>query len=179
MLIRCPSGWCTKGPYVRFSIGLIEDSTNYERRYIATLESRIQTLENQLRAKDSAVSPERNQPGSTPEISLSETHSRRRDAPVIDHVDFGSPIQKRGNSSSGITVLDMLHDRAFSSDLKREDLPVLPSSHRARDLVDTVYFYTQARYCIIDWIQLREWHRDREAIAYSSTESPVTSQIGA
>lgn len=74
--------------------------------------------------------------------------------------------------------MDMLHNRTFTSDLERDALPSLPSSNRARELVDTVYFYTQARYCIIDWAQLREWHADREALAYTSTEGPVASQTG-
>lgn len=62
--------------------------------------------------------------------------------------------------------------------MNEETLPALPSSTRAKALVDTVYFYTQARYCIVEWTQLREWHRDREAIAYTSTKGPVASQTG-
>lgn len=79
---------------------------------------------------------------------------------------------------SDITFLGMLHSRTFTSDRDSEALPALPSNDRARELVDAVYFYTQARYCIIDWIQLREWHRDREAIAYTSTEGSTESQTG-
>jgi hypothetical protein len=81
--------------------------------------------------------------------------------------------------TSDIIVLDMLHGRSFTSDPEQKSLPALPSSNRAKALVDTVYFYTQARYCIIDWTQLREWHRDREAIAYTSTDGPLDAQIGA
>lgn len=90
----------------------------------------------------------------------------------------GAP-RERQTVTSDIIVLDMLHGRSFTSDLEGESLPALPSSSRAKALVDTVYFYTQARYCIIDWTQLREWHRDREAIAYTPTDGPVESQIGA
>lgn len=72
----------------------------------------------------------------------------------------------------------MIHSRAFNSNLEDNSLPALPSSSRAKALVDTVYFYTQARYCIIDWTQLREWHWDREAIAYTSPEGQVTAQTG-
>lgn len=72
----------------------------------------------------------------------------------------------------------MVHGRAFVPDLEEEALPTLPSSHKARSLLGTVYLYTQARYCIIDWTQLREWHRDRDVIAYVSTEGPVSSQTG-
>lgn len=89
----------------------------------------------------------------------------------------GSPSQRQ-ILSSDITVLEMIHSKAFNSDLEDDSLPALPSSSRAKALVDTVYFYTQARYCIIDWTQLREWHRDREAIAYTSPEGPVAAQTG-
>lgn len=72
----------------------------------------------------------------------------------------------------------MFHSNAFASELDRESLPALPPNSRAKELVDTVYFYTQARYCIIDWTRLREWHGDREAIAYTPTDGPITSQTG-
>lgn len=79
---------------------------------------------------------------------------------------------------SNTAILDMVHGRAFIPDTEGETLPSLPPSDRARKLLGTVYFYTQARYCITDWTQVREWHRDRDAIAYVSTEGPVSSQIG-
>ncbi|OJJ80669.1 uncharacterized protein ASPGLDRAFT_51083 [Aspergillus glaucus CBS 516.65] len=91
---------------------------------------------------------------------------------------FGLPNEPQ-TSISNVTILDMVHGRAFDPGLEGEALPALPSSNRARTLLGTVYLYTQARYCIIDWTQLREWHRDRGVIAYISTEGPVSSQIGA
>lgn len=90
---------------------------------------------------------------------------------------FGLPNEPQ-TSISDITILDMVHGRAFDPGLEGEALPALPSSNRARTLLGTVYLYTQARYCIIDWTQLREWHRDRDVIAYISTEGPVSSQTG-
>ncbi|KAJ5995854.1 hypothetical protein N7481_002831 [Penicillium waksmanii] len=89
----------------------------------------------------------------------------------IDLATHGQHLQR------DITVLDMIQIQNSCSDIS-EDLPPLPSDARARELVDTVYFYTQARYCIIDWVQLREWHRDRESIAYATTSDPVDLQIG-
>lgn len=81
-------------------------------------------------------------------------------------------------SGPHVTVLDMLPGKSFASTLEIEALPPLPPDSRARALVDTVYFYTQARYCIVDWAKLREWHRDRESIAYTSTDGPIDSQTG-
>lgn len=45
-------------------------------------------------------------------------------------------------------------------------------------MIETVYFYTQARYCIVDWIRVREWHRQREQICYASQDDDIESQIG-
>lgn len=78
-----------------------------------------------------------------------------------------------------VTTLDILPSSTFASDSTFNDLPKLPSDARSRDLVDTVYFYTQARYCIIDWARLREWHQDRVNIAYTASDGPIESQIGA
>ncbi|KAJ5111988.1 hypothetical protein N7532_000033 [Penicillium argentinense] len=77
-----------------------------------------------------------------------------------------------------ISILGVINNGALDSRLNKDTLPDLPSDDRARELVDTVYFYTQARYCIIDWAQLREWHRDREMIAYTSPEGPAEQQTG-
>lgn len=71
----------------------------------------------------------------------------------------------------------MLHGNGSTSEIE-ESLPPLPSSASARTLVDTVYFYTQARYCIVDWTRVREWHQDRDALAYISTQAPVDAQRG-
>lgn len=89
----------------------------------------------------------------------------------------GSPAQTRV-STSDITVLELLHSRTFSSENEDAFLPALPPTDRARALVDTAYFYTQARYCIVDWAQLCDWHQYRESIAYVSLDGPVDTQAG-
>lgn len=169
-------------------------------RYVATLEARIQTLERQLRAKKPGQVMKNNEPSFTPDTICPELQACGKGVPDILHPDepdgetpcspFSAqreqiPVAAHGPPSvqqpvtSDIIVLDMLHGRSFTSDPEQESLPALPSSNRAKALVDTVYFYTQARYCIIDWTQLREWHRDREAIAYTSTDGPLDAQTGA
>jgi len=138
-------------------------------------------------------------PSFTPDTACSEAQAYEKSAPEIDHPDepdretacspcstreqipvaaHGSPAERQ-TVTADVIVLDMLHGRSFTSDPGEESLPALPSSNRAKALVDTVYFYTQARYCIIDWTQLREWHRVRESIAYTPADGPVESQIGA
>jgi hypothetical protein len=74
--------------------------------------------------------------------------------------------------------MEMVYGRAFVPGFEEDALPALPSSSGARKLVDAAYFYTQARYCIVDWTQLREWHERRDQIAYISTQAPVKSQTG-
>lgn len=71
----------------------------------------------------------------------------------------------------------MVHGRAIAPETK-EGLPMLPGSERAKALLKTAYFYAQARYCIVDWNRLREWHQDRDAIAYVSVDGPVEAQKG-
>lgn len=98
---------------------------------------------------------------------------QRRDSP---EVLFAS--NESESLGSSFTILDMLHGSGAVSKTEGEALPMLPSPSRARLLVDTVYFYTQARYCIVDWTKVREWHRDREKIAYISSSGSVKSQTG-
>lgn len=72
----------------------------------------------------------------------------------------------------------MLYSSAVPSDPDVDSLPSLPSGKTARTLVDAVFLYVQARYCIVDWAQVREWHRDRESLAYVPNDAPNDSQTG-
>ncbi|KAJ6185944.1 hypothetical protein N7519_007245 [Penicillium mononematosum] len=82
-------------------------------------------------------------------------------------------------SGSDVTILEMVYGRTFVPETATESLPVLPSSNGARKLVDAAYFYTQARYCIVDWNQISVWHRQRDTIAYVSSQDSIKSQTGA
>jgi hypothetical protein len=81
-------------------------------------------------------------------------------------------------SSPHITILEMVYGRTFAPEIEPDSLPMLPSANGARKLVDAAYFYTQARYCIVDWTQLSLWHQDRDKYAYSSFRDSVYSQTG-
>jgi hypothetical protein len=81
-------------------------------------------------------------------------------------------------SGPDLTMLELVLGGGLMQGMENDVLPALPSSNGARKLVDAAYFYTQARYCIIDWTQLSEWHQDREAIAYVTTRDPVPVQTG-
>lgn len=161
------------------------------RRYVATLEARIRSLEKQLRAESSGQDVRSN--SADQDMDCSESRVPEGDASAPEHLEQqyeettgqdarGTSFQRTKlndpqTSSSDITILDILHGRSLIPE-SGEALPVLPPERRARVLVDTVYFYTQARYCIINWVQLRDWQKDQQAIAYTSTEGPIAAQTG-
>ena len=117
--------------------------------------------------------------GDSPQINVDASQDTRKTASNRASQGAGlGLVNELQTPISNTAILDMVHGRAFIPDAEGETLPSLPPSDRARKLLGTVYFYTQARYCITDWTQVREWHRDRDAIAYVSTEGPVSSQIG-
>ncbi|CAG8020474.1 unnamed protein product [Penicillium nalgiovense] len=82
-------------------------------------------------------------------------------------------------SGQDVTVLEILYGRTFVPETETESLPLLPSSNGARKLVDAAYFYTQARYCIVDWNRISAWHQQRENISYVSCQDSIKSQTGA
>ncbi|OQE21605.1 hypothetical protein PENFLA_c014G01717 [Penicillium flavigenum] len=82
-------------------------------------------------------------------------------------------------SGPDVTILEMIYGRTFVLETETESLPVLPSSNGARKLVDAAYFYTQARYCIVDWNQISVWHKKRDAFALVSSQDSIKSQTGA
>jgi hypothetical protein len=43
--------------------------------------------------------------------------------------------------------------------------------------MEAAYLYTQARYCVLDWIQIREWHQKREDICFAGTRDDIDTQI--
>ncbi|KIV77673.1 hypothetical protein PV11_09457 [Exophiala sideris] len=65
------------------------------------------------------------------------------------------------------------------SEMQATALPELPSREVGNNLLETVYLYTQSRYCLVDWIRVREWHERREEICYCSKADDIDSQTGA
>ncbi|KAL2821300.1 fungal-specific transcription factor domain-containing protein [Aspergillus cavernicola] len=88
---------------------------------------------------------------------------------------------KPESPNSDITPFNMLQAAPSSSGMEAPStLPTLPSSQVASHLVEAAYLYTQARYCVVDWAQVHEWHRKREEICFAGThDDDVESQIGA
>ncbi|KIW17034.1 hypothetical protein PV08_04225 [Exophiala spinifera] len=90
-----------------------------------------------------------------------------------------SSLQNSPESTSEITSFNMLQGGTTTSEMQASTLPELPSQKVGHLLLETVYLYIQARYCIVDWVQLREWHQRRETICYSTKEDDLDSQTGA
>ena len=171
--------------------------------YVATLESRIQILESQLRVSQSHQATSRNGICLTPETTFFESQTPETGIPTLIQQDgreshrdprslalasaqppnrespeiFAKSIQVPG-STTDVTMLEMVYGREYVSEPEVDSLPPLPSSSGAKKLVDAAYFYTQARYCIVDWTQLGIWHQQREEIAQVSPQSPVEAQTG-
>ncbi|KAJ5107179.1 hypothetical protein N7456_003854 [Penicillium angulare] len=162
-------------------------------RYVSTLEARVQSLESQLRAAKSRRSePQRNgssrtshSHGATNFTSYPTTNTARPLAPQGSReqenctANFNEAPREPQRASSELAILDMLYNSAVPSDPDVVNLPGLPSSNTARNLVDAAFHYVQARYCVVDWAQVRDWHQDRESLAYTPNHAPIGLQTGA
>lgn len=87
-------------------------------------------------------------------------------------------IREAQTPAADLTMIEMVYGRTGVPQPEVDTLPALPSSNGARKLVDAAYFYTQARYCIVDWNQLGIWHQQRENFALMSPEGPIKAQTG-
>lgn len=72
----------------------------------------------------------------------------------------------------------MLQGVPTGSDLQAATLPKLPSEETANMLLESAYMYTQSRWCLVDWVRVREWHRQRETICYSVEQDDHEAQMG-
>lgn len=84
--------------------------------------------------------------------------------------------QSRNTNAPAVTIFNLLQNAPKLDGLSLLD--DLPSEKVAHMLVETVFLYTQARYCIVDWVAIRRWHKRRKEICASTEESSVESQTG-
>lgn len=86
---------------------------------------------------------------------------------------------RQSESESDITPFNMLQAAPSPSGVESPTtLPMLPPEEVGQRLIEAAYLYTQARYCIVDWVRIREWHQQREEICYVSSEDSLELQIG-
>ena len=72
----------------------------------------------------------------------------------------------------------MLQGGLPSFEMQAGTLPPLPSDEVGNLLLETVYLYTQARYCLVDWVQVRDWHQRRHEICYAKRDDSMDAQMG-
>ncbi|CAG8372582.1 unnamed protein product [Penicillium salamii] len=174
--------------------------------YVATLESRIKSLETQLQVAQSQHSTPTNNLCLTPETVISgyqtldnvlpaspqqhrpDIHQSQSSLPIAPDQHLKPyertprsllPATREAQTPADLTMIELVYGRTYVPQPEVDTLPALPSSNGARKLVDAAYFYTQARYCIVDWNQLGIWHQQRENLALTSAESPIKAQTGA
>lgn len=121
-------------------------------RYIAELESKIRVLES-----------ERRSPAATPsELDIGiPSHSGGGD----NHIEaVHSPS---ATFQPATLIFNLIPGRQTNP---TDVLPELPPDSAAKQLVEAAYMYTQARYCIVDWVQVRKWHQQRESLCYATRQ---------
>lgn len=80
------------------------------------------------------------------------------------------------NLQSTTTIFNILHSGPSAAQVG--SLPGVPTGAKADEYVQTVFFYTQARYCIVDWVRVHQWNQDRERVCKATKESNVEDQTG-
>ncbi|KAK4495610.1 hypothetical protein PRZ48_012878 [Zasmidium cellare] len=101
-------------------------------------------------------------PPSASSIIVNVQHSQSHKFPVLEpEVGTSSPILIYGAHAQAVTSIDP------------------PEEDLAQRIVERAYSYVQARYCIVDWVQLREWHQRRDSYLDSAHESDAQSQTPA
>lgn len=65
---------------------------------------------------------------------------------------------QRCDTEPGLTIFSLLKDGPSFSRDTCGGLPPMPSSSSANRFLETTFLYTQPRYSIVDWIQVRKWY---------------------
>ena len=80
------------------------------------------------------------------------------------------------NPQSAPTIFNLFRGCLTKPDY---DLPDVPSESMGEQLIETTYLYTQARYWIVDWIKVREWHHRRDELLLLAMSGHGEARIAA
>lgn len=168
-------------------------------RHASTLETRIKTLEEELLRTRSASRILQDSPGNATgqvgddlltspnggpsSFSDGSRSNHRHDPSAIQSVN---PAASNGHylkpqkfpvlePETGCSPPILIYGGRTSAD----ESIVPPGIEQAQQLVEEAYAYVQARYCIVDWVQIRHWHRQRDHFLSSTPDSDASSQTGA
>ena len=75
-----------------------------------------------------------------------------------------------------VTVFTLLEEAARRQEISLHELP---SPEVADAIFEAAFLYTQARYCVVDWATVKQWHNERVEIcsrAYAGDASGKISQ---
>ncbi|KAI1619318.1 fungal-specific transcription factor domain-containing protein [Exophiala viscosa] len=160
--------------------------------YVASLEARVALLESELRRADLG-SPlvnhrtygagDRSVPSPTVAADQGRSGLTARGSGGFSFTELVESSLQQGQKSpettTEITSFNMLQGGPPISEMQATSLPELPSKEVGNALLETVYSYTQSRYCLVDWVRVREWHERREEICHCTKGDGVDSQTGA
>ncbi|KAK4501040.1 hypothetical protein PRZ48_006846 [Zasmidium cellare] len=163
--------------------------------YTAALEERVAFLESQLAEREADIS--QTQPRPAPNAtSMDSPHFQvpiqSPNGAINGHIPhapgsqatlaIGNPQQSpekleiHAGLETPVTIFTLLE---AGSQTQGSNLPELPSPETAETLFESAYLYTQARYCIVDWAMVRQWHDQRLEICSGAYGGVKSSKIGA
>lgn len=183
MRIQRFSGWYPSQCCVRCCIRHLQSRLLTRRRsYVSALEARVQELERQLDAgtfqhanvKTGSTGPPRD---GAPGLSHGRSHLSSKGTGLAGSKKLFRPDRPLTSGDTPKTNIFTLLRNACA--VPAASLPETPSHQEATALLQSAYMYTQARYCIVDWIQVRKWHDRREILCSATPESDTTDRIGA
>ncbi len=82
-------------------------------------------------------------------------------------------------ASDGVTIFNFLFHPVNTAAQQPGSLAELPSPEAANFLLETSFAYTQARYCVADWVRIRAWFRQWQTVCLASSSDDADLQTGA
>lgn len=148
---------------------ILSDSVPRSSIYVSELETKVTALEEALRQASlpqirshvsTTDSPSSQPPHLAGIASLHPLQSPITQSSHPGHFPLANPSQPAhvaiSPPSVRPTIFNLIHHDHCTERLCEE-----PSEAVGRQLIEATYQYTQARYCIVDWVQVRSWHDHR------------------
>ena len=99
-------------------------------------------------------------------------------SPITPNLPTRSQHKGIESASDGVTIFNFMSLQSLTFDAQNIALPELPSESVGSYLLEATYVYTQGRYCLVDWVQVRQWHQYRESICTAAGMNDVGAQTG-
>lgn len=99
-------------------------------------------------------------------------------SPITTNLPTRSQHRAIESTSDGITIFNFMSLQSLALEAENIALPEFPSESVGNYLLEATYVYTQGRYCLVDWAQVRQWHQHRESICTAAGMNDVGAQTG-